>query len=80
MGLFSNPLLLSMIGSVVVLQVAAVYLTILQPFFKTVPLNLETLGWVVLPGIIVFIVLEVVKFAGRSFAVGAGVLIPENKK
>jgi Ca2+-transporting ATPase len=65
MGLFSNPLLLSMICAVVVLQAAVVYLPALQPFFKTAPLNPETLGWVVLPGVIVFIVLESVKYASR---------------
>jgi Ca2+-transporting ATPase len=65
LGLFSNPLLLSMIFTVVVLQGAVVYLHAFQPFFKTVPLSLETLRWVVVPGIIVFAVLELVKYAGR---------------
>jgi len=65
MGLFSNPLLLAMICAVVVLQAAVVYLPALQPFFKTLPLTLETLRWVVVPGIIVFAVLELVKCAGR---------------
>jgi Ca2+-transporting ATPase len=66
MGLFSNPLLLSMICTVAVLQAAVVYLPSFQPFFKTAPLSPETLGWVVIPGITVFIVLELVKCAGRS--------------
>jgi Ca2+-transporting ATPase len=65
MGLFGNPLLLSMICAVVVLQAAVVYLPALQPLFKTAPLIPETLGWVVVPGIIVFIVLELIKCAGR---------------
>jgi Ca2+-transporting ATPase len=65
MGLFSNPLLLSMICTVVVLQAAVVYLPSFQPFFKTAPLSPETLGWVILPGITVFIVLELVKCVGR---------------
>lgn len=68
MGLFTNPLLLAMICAVVILQAAAVYLPLLQPFFKTVPLNAETLGWVVVPGISVFIVLESVKYAARLIA------------
>jgi Ca2+-transporting ATPase len=68
MGLFSNPLLLSMVIAVVILQAAVVYLPVLQPFFKTAYLNPETLGWVVLPGIIVFIVLELVKYVGRFMA------------
>ena len=66
MGFFSNPLLLSMICTVVVLQAAAVYLPALQPFFKTAPLNPETMGWVVVPGITVFIVLELMKRAAKS--------------
>jgi P-type Ca2+ transporter type 2C len=65
MGLFSNPLLLAMICTVVVLQAAVVYLPSFQPFFKTAPLSPETMGWVVVPGITVFIVLELVKCAGR---------------
>jgi Ca2+-transporting ATPase len=65
MGLFTNPLLLSMICAVVVLQAVVVYLPSFQPLFKTAPLNPETLGWVVVPGVIVFVVLELVKYAGR---------------
>src|SRR6185369_9764974 len=65
MGLFSNPLLLTMICAVVLLQAAAVYLPAFQPFFKTAPLTPETLGWVVVPGITVFMVLELVKYASR---------------
>ena len=68
MGMFSNPLLLSMVCAVVVLQAAVVYLPLLQPFFKTAPLDPETLGWVVVPGITVFIVLELFKFATRVMA------------
>jgi Ca2+-transporting ATPase len=65
MGLFSNPLLFFMICAVIILQAAVVYLPALQPFFKTASLNPETLGWVVVPGIIIFIVLELVKCAVR---------------
>ena len=36
--------------TVIVLQAVAVYLPSLQPFFKTVSLDAETLGWVVVPG------------------------------
>jgi Ca2+-transporting ATPase len=66
LGLFTNPLLLSMICAVVVLQATVVYLAILQPVFKTASLTPETLGWVVVPGIVVFFVLELVKYAGRA--------------
>jgi Ca2+-transporting ATPase len=65
MGFFSNPLLLSMICAVVVLQAAVVYLPALQPFFRTVPLSPETLGWVIVPGIVVFFTIELVKYVVR---------------
>ena len=65
MGLFSNPLLLSMVSAVIILQTAVVYLPALQQIFKTAPLNPETLSWVVVPGIVVFIILELIKCAGR---------------
>jgi len=65
MGLFTNPLLLSMVCAVVILQCAVVYLPAFHPFFKTAPLGLETMALVVLPGIIVFVVLEFVKYAMR---------------
>jgi magnesium-transporting ATPase (P-type) len=66
----NTGLLLSMVCAVVVLQAAAVYLPAFQPYFKTVPLSPGTLGWVVVPGIIVFIVLELLKSAGRFMATG----------
>jgi len=65
MGLFTNPLLLAMVCAVQVLQGAVVYLPILQPFFNTASLSPDTLGWVVLPGIAVFAVLEVEKLLCR---------------
>jgi len=68
MGMFTNPLLLSMICTVILLQAAAVYRPALQPFFKTAALNPETLGWVILPGIAVFTVLESFKYASRVIA------------
>ncbi len=68
MGLFSNPLLLAMVFAVVVLQAAVVYLPLLQPFFKTAPLDPVTLCWVVVPGITVFTILELFKFATRVMA------------
>jgi Ca2+-transporting ATPase len=68
MGMFTNPLLLSMVLAVVVLQAAAVYLPVLQPFFKTEALAPATLGWVFVPGIAVFIVLELVKYVSKLSA------------
>ncbi len=61
MGFFSNPLLLAMVCSVLVLQTLVVYLPVLQPVFRTIALSSETLGWVILPGIVVFAVLEIEK-------------------
>jgi Ca2+-transporting ATPase len=68
MGLFTNPLLLCMVLAVVLLQAAVVYLPLLQPFFKTSPLDPVTLCWVVVPGIAVFVVLELFKLATRIMA------------
>jgi Ca2+-transporting ATPase len=65
LGMFTNPLLLSMVCAVVFLQAVAVYLPLLQPFFKTAPLDPVTLCWVFVPGIAVFIVLELAKFVAR---------------
>ena len=62
MGLFTNPLLLSMVSAVIALQAAVVYLPVLQPFFKTSPLDPVTLCWVVVPGVSVFIILELFKY------------------
>jgi len=61
MGLFSNPVLLAMAAAVVVLQGLVVYLPLAQPVFGTVPLTLDTLAWVVSPGVCVFAVLEAEK-------------------
>ncbi|MBK5277036.1 MAG: cation-translocating P-type ATPase [Desulfuromonadales bacterium] len=61
MGFFSNPVLLAMVCAVLALQSLVVYLPVLQPVFRTVPLSPETLGWVILPGIVVFAVLEIEK-------------------
>lgn len=60
-GYFSNPLLLAMVVCVVLLQIAVVYLPALQIMFKTLPLPAESLLWVVFPGIIVFVLLELDK-------------------
>jgi Ca2+-transporting ATPase len=65
MGFFSNPLLLCMVIAVVVMQAAVVYLPVFQTFFKTSALAPGTLGLVVLPGIVVFVVLEAVKYVAR---------------
>lgn len=65
-GYFSNPLLLAMVISVVILQAAVVYLPGLQSVFRTMPLTIETLAWVVMPGFAVFVVLELEKMLRKG--------------
>jgi P-type Ca2+ transporter type 2C len=67
LGLFSNPVLLAMVFAVVLLQGMVVYLPVVQPVFGTVPLTLDTLAWVLLPGVCVFVVLEVEKVLRSRF-------------
>ena len=67
MGLFANPVLLAMALCVVLLQAAAVYLPALQPWFRTAPLFGHGLIAALVPGVVVFVVLEVEKFvSGRN--------------
>ncbi len=67
MGLFTNLLLLAMILAVIVMQGAVVYLPAFQPIFKTVALAPDTLAWVLLPGAVVFVMLEMEKYVfGQS--------------
>jgi len=68
MGLFSNRVLLAMAAAVVVLQGIVVYLPLAQPVFGTVPLALDTLAWVVLPGVCVFVMLEAEKLVHSRLA------------
>jgi Ca2+-transporting ATPase len=65
MGVFTNPLLLIMAGCVVLLQGAAIYLPVLQPWFRTAPLSGHGLIAALMPGVVVFVVLEVEKFFSR---------------
>jgi len=67
LGLFTNPLLLAMIASVVLLQCSVVYAPLFQPFFRTAPLSPDSVAWVLLPGIAVFAVLELEKLIVRKF-------------
>jgi len=60
-GLRSNPLLLAMILSVVVLQLLVVYLPPLQAFFVTSPLGVVDLLVSLGAGVLVFTVVELVK-------------------
>lgn len=58
MGLFSNPLLLAMVGSVLLLQALVVYLPQLQLFFSTTALVGIQLWLILVPAILVLLVLE----------------------
>lgn len=57
-GYFSNPLLLSMVAAVVLLQTLVVFLPPLQQFFNTTTIGFASLVWVLVPGLLVFTVLE----------------------
>ncbi|HEX9079444.1 MAG TPA: HAD-IC family P-type ATPase, partial [Desulfuromonadaceae bacterium] len=62
MGLFTNPVLMAMVVCVVLLQGAAVYLPVLHPWFRTVPLFGHGLAAALVPGVVVYSALEVVKW------------------
>lgn len=65
MGLFSNLPLLALAASVLLLQGLAIWLPQLQVFFRTTALTWEQLGLVLLPAVVVFVLLEGEKWAGR---------------
>lgn len=65
MGPMTNPLLLAMAVSVLLLQGLAIWLPFLQRFFLTVALTGQQLVLVLLPALVVFIVLEVEKWFRR---------------
>ncbi|MEI6703921.1 MAG: HAD-IC family P-type ATPase, partial [Deltaproteobacteria bacterium] len=58
---FSNPLLLGMVCLVVLLQALVIFVPPLQQFFNTATIGKASRAWVFLPGIAVFIVLEIEK-------------------
>jgi Ca2+-transporting ATPase len=65
LGLFTNPLLISMAFCVVLLQSLVLYLPQLQLFFRTAALTADQLWLTLLPAIAVFILLEGEKWGGR---------------
>lgn len=65
MGLFTNPWLLMMAASVLLLQAAAVYLPPLQGFFSTLALTGNLVWLVLLPAVAVFVLLELEKWGRR---------------
>jgi Ca2+-transporting ATPase len=71
LGLFGNPLLLLMVCTVVLLQLAVVFLPLVQPIFRTTGLGAGSLFQILLPGVIVFSVLELEKLLFRRRTKGA---------
>jgi Ca2+-transporting ATPase len=71
LGLFGNPLLLLMVCTVVVLQAVVVFSPLFQPIFRTTGLGAGSLFQILLPGVIVFAVLELEKFLFRLRTKGA---------
>lgn len=70
MGLFTNPWQLVMAASVLLLQVAAVYVAPLQGFFSTEPLSGHLLWLVLLPALVLFVLLELEKWIRRRRELG----------
>lgn len=66
MGSLTNPVLLAMTACVVLLQGAVLYLPALQPWFRTVPLYGHGLAAALVPGVVVFALLE----TGKAVAGG----------
>jgi Ca2+-transporting ATPase len=67
MGIFTNPVLMGMAACVLLLQLTVVYLPALQPWFRTVPLHGHGLVAAVLPGVVVFALLELGKVIGGKY-------------
>jgi P-type Ca2+ transporter type 2C len=65
LGIFSNPLLIGMIGLTLALQLAVIYVPFLQDFFQTMPLTLGDLGLSVGLSSLVFVAIEVEKWLAR---------------
>lgn len=65
-GLLTNKPLLAAVLGTVTLQIAAIYVPVLNPIFKTEPLTLNELALVFALSSIVFIAVEVEKFLRRS--------------
>jgi Ca2+-transporting ATPase len=55
-GVFSNPHLLAAVASSIGLQLLVVYLPVLQPIFKTVPLGLKDWGVIALACVVVYVI------------------------
>ena len=65
-GLFSNRYMVLAIGATFLLQLAAIYLPLLQGFFKTVPLSLPQLGICLLLSLGMLLAVELEKLILRK--------------
>ena len=61
LGLFSNPAMLGAVLLTFVLQLAVLYMPLLQPIFKTAPLSLAELGLCLALSSVVFVAVEIEK-------------------
>jgi Ca2+-transporting ATPase len=64
-GLLSNRPLLGSVLLTIVLQIAVIYMPILNALFSTQPLRSVELGWAVLCGLVVFVAVETEKWIRR---------------
>jgi len=65
-GLMSNTPLLGAVLVTVVLQLAIIYVPVLNDLFKTQPLTIGELAWTFAAGVIVFVAVEVEKWWKRG--------------
>ncbi|MGA9991394.1 MAG: cation-translocating P-type ATPase C-terminal domain-containing protein, partial [Thiobacillaceae bacterium] len=61
LGLFSNPAMVGAVLLTFVLQLAVLYMPLLQPIFKTAPLSLAELGLCLALSSVVFAAVEIEK-------------------
>ncbi|MEW6666607.1 MAG: cation-translocating P-type ATPase [Thermodesulfobacteriota bacterium] len=64
-GLLSNKPLLGAVSLTFALQMATIYVPVLNPVFKTEPLSLEELSWVVGLSLVIFVAVEIEKWVKR---------------
>lgn len=67
LGFFSNRLLIFSVVLTFLLQLALIYIPFLNKAFKTVPLSLPQLAFVMLFSVVIFVAVEIEKFLIRKF-------------
>jgi Ca2+-transporting ATPase len=65
LGIFSNPWLVVAFCTVILSELAIIYLPIFQPVFKTMPLTLSDWGIVVGLGLMPLVIVELIKLANK---------------